>query len=192
MVPCCREQEQRQGDWAAATVRDPPPPHVLTVPRQDEGSAVPWHSRGLSCRRWLSPWSQAWGWGGGVCVMHPTEQRAAAVFTFRRKSASPLVSHESCPHPLLLRVPPPPQPLHLVEIPFNRELMSSSRSRRGASAWGQGTTHAHPARTPGRCPMPPTHCPPTWSSVRRGCTGWYQHLHPRAKSSPLPRAQVWR
>lgn len=38
--------------------------------------------------------------------MHLMEQRAAAVFTFQRKLASPLVCHASCPRPLLLRVPP--------------------------------------------------------------------------------------
>lgn len=59
------------------------------------------------------------------------------------------------PVPSCCALPQPPQPLRLVEITFNRELMSSSRSRRGASAWGQGTTPAHPARAPRPVPVSP-------------------------------------
>lgn len=62
--------------------------------------------------------------------------------------------------------PRPPQPLRLVEISCDGELVSSSCRRRGASAWGQGTTRARPARAPG--PVPPV---PAWSLVPRGCPG---------------------
>lgn len=121
-------------------------------------------------------------------MTRPAEQRAAAVFTFQHKLASPLVSRVLSPSPPAARSPGRHSPCVWLKYPLMGSscLPATAEGERQPGDRGQ-VEHAQTG------PLVPACCTPARSVVPGRCAGLYQRLppcHPRHPGTGLTPAQA--